>query len=96
MRASYMLPSGTYNLILTPEDLAKLRDTGTVSLRISRTPCVTARDVWDSEKKDIIRKDKKDIFNDLRFRLNDPVDDMGPGLYNVQYLNIVLEEPEDE
>ena len=92
MKASYLLPSGTYNLILTAEDIAKLLDAGRVTIQMSRTPCVTARAVWDSEKKDIVRKDNKVIFNDLRFRLNDPVDDMGPGTYNVQYLNIILGE----
>ena len=95
MRASYMMPSGTYNLFLSKEDLARLLEKGCVSITVGRTPCVTGRAVYDPEKKDLVTLDKKEIYNDLRFMLSDHVADLEDGLYNVQFLNLHLEKEEE-
>ena len=86
MRASYMMPSGTYNLFLSREDLARLLEKGCISITVGRTPCVTGRGIYDPEKKDLVTLDKKEIYNDLRFLLTEPVADIEGGLYNVQFL----------
>ena len=90
MKTSYMLPSGTYNIKLSGEDLQKLLQTGILSLRLSRIPCVTGRGVYDHEKKDLVTLDKKEVFNDLRFHLDEPVADLEGGIWTVQFLNILL------
>ena len=96
MKASYMLPSGTYNLFLSKEDLMTLLEKGYVSVCVGRDiPCVTGRGVWDPDKKDLVTLDKKGIYNDLRFCLDEPVADLEPGFWNVQFLNIHLEKETD-
>lgn len=94
MKTSYRLPTGTYNLILNREDIIRLKDTGGLTIFVGKTPCATSRLVWDSEQKDLVTRDEKEIINDLCFRLHDPVDDIGPGVYNVQYINIILDKKE--
>lgn len=91
MKSSYGLPSGSYNLILTKEDLVKLLSEGILSIRLSRVPCVTSRAVWNPETKNMDVLDKKLVDNDLRFHLYVPVADIEDGFHNVQFLNIRLE-----
>lgn len=92
MKASYMLPSGTYNLMLSKDDLQKLLKTGLLSIRISRCPCVTGRAVWNPEKEDLETLDRKEIFNNLCFCLDETVADVEEGFHNVQFLNIHIEQ----
>lgn len=92
MKSSYMLPSGTYNLILSKEDLCELLNKGRISYHIGHDiPCVTGRAIYDSNKKEMLVLDKKEIYNDLRFRLEEPVADIKEGFNNVQFLNIHIE-----
>lgn len=96
MRASYLLPSGDYNLILSEEELQTLLDKGQLSIRVSRTPCVTGRGVWNPETKTLDRLDEKFVCNDLRFCLNETVRDIEEGFHNVQFLNIHVEKEEEK
>lgn len=96
MKTSYMLPSGTYSIKLSEEDLQKLLSTGILNLRLSRIPCVTGRGVYDSEKKAIATLDKKEVFNDLSFHLDEPVADLEGGFWPVQFMNIVLTREKEE
>lgn len=93
MKASYMLPSGTYNLILSPDDLQILLCTGrlTVGRVAYEIPCVTGRARWDKENNVMKYSEKQDVINDLRFMLHEPVDDIEPGPNNIQFLNIIID-----
>lgn len=92
MKASYMVPSGTYNLILSKEDLIKLLEKGCVSVTVGRdVPCNTGRGIYDFEKHKMITLDKKEVYNDLRFCLHEPLADIEGGFHNVQFLNIHLD-----
>ena len=95
MKASYMLPSGTYNLFLSKEDLIRLLEKGMVTIHTGHISCVTGRGVYDPEEHKIITHDKKEVYNDLRFMLTDSVADLKPGLCNVQFLNIHLEKEKE-
>lgn len=94
MKASYRLPSGDYNIILSPDELQTLIQTGKV--RAQRTaldmPCVTSRAHWDGKNQTMIRSEDQKISNRLCFNLRKPVEDCEPGIYNVQFLNIIVEE----
>lgn len=81
MKASYMLPSGTYNLVLSPDDLQILLYTGrlTVGRVAYDIPCVMKY------------SEKKDVINDLRFMLHESVDDVEPGPNIIQFLNIIID-----
>ena len=50
MRASYCLPSGNYNIVLSNEELRELLERGHVTARMSRTPCTTSRAIFNDEK----------------------------------------------
>ena len=88
MRTSYMLPSGTFNIFLSKTELQHLIDTGGLVTFSGRVTCTTGRSVWNSEKNDMETLDKKEIPNDLRFHLNEPVADIESGSHRVQFLNI--------
>ena len=90
MKTSYLLPSGDYNIFLSEEDLEKLLTTGNLSVRLSRTPCRTHRAVYDRERNTLVPHDEKEIYNALCFHLDEPVDDLEPGFWNIQFLNITL------
>lgn len=92
MKFSYLLPSGDYNIVLSRDDIKSLVETGCLKVMPMDTECHTHRLVWDSKKRDMEVRDRKEIRNDLRFKLKDPVDDIGPGVHVVQFLNIRLED----
>lgn len=96
MKTSYMFPTGTYNIILTREEVEELLGRGMVFMHCSRVPCRTGRAVWNKEEQTMVKIDEKDIFNDLRFMTECDVADMEAGLCNVQYVNIIFDEKHQE
>ena len=98
MKASYTLPSGTYSLILSKEDLRILIDTGRLCCckMAYDIPCTTSRTVYNPKTKTLDVLDKKEVFNDLRFFLDAPVADLSGGVRGVQFLNIYLEKENDK
>jgi hypothetical protein len=91
MKIGFGLPSGTYNLVLSKEDLVALLSTGCVSVHLNRVPCVTARAVYSGETETMELLDKKAVENDLRFHLAEPLADVVGGDHHVQFLNIHLD-----
>ena len=91
MKSGFVLPSNTYNLVLSQEDLTTLLSKGRVSAHLTRIPCVTSRSVYNGETETMEFLDNKVVENDLRFYLNDPVADIDGGDHSVQFLNILLD-----
>ena len=79
MRASYCLPSGNYNIVLSNEELRELLERGHVTARMSRTPCTTSRAIFNDEKGKMEIRDKKHIANCLLFHAKEPVADIEAG-----------------
>lgn len=92
MKASFMLPSATYNLVLSKDELKKLVDTGYILIQPSREPCTTGRAVWRHELGKMETLDRKSVYNNLRFNLDKPVADIEGGDLPVQFLNIIVED----
>lgn len=92
MKVSYMLPSGTYNIILNKEELNRLIGQGSVHMHTGRIPCKTGRACYVEEHNDMVTLDKKEIFNGLCFELTEPVNDIEEGVHNVQFVNIIVED----
>lgn len=91
MRASYCLPSGNYNIVLSNEELRELLERGHVTARMSRTPCTTSRAIFNDEKGKMEIRDKKHIANCLFFHAKEPVADIEAGDHYVQFLCINIE-----
>ena len=91
MKASYMLPSGTYNLLLSKDELQQLIDTGRLVTVTRHTKCTTGRAVWRPEENKMETLDKKEISNNLHFYLDEPVADIKGGDCHIQFLNIHVE-----
>lgn len=96
MKAYYALPSGTYNIALSRDELVELVKTGRVNVSAYHIPCETGRAIYNSEKKILETLDRKEVSNRLMFRLNDKVADTESGDYGVQFLAIRLEETNDD
>lgn len=96
MRASYCLPSGNYNIVLSNEELRELLERGHVTARMSRTPCTTSRAIFNDEKGKMEIRDKKHIANCLFFHAKEPVADIEAGDHDVQFLCINIEKQEDD
>lgn len=96
MRASYCLPSGNYNILLSNEELRELLERGYVTVRMSRTPCTTSRAIFNAEKADMEIHDKKKVDNCLLFHTKEPVADIEAGDHYVQFLCINIEKQEDD
>lgn len=92
MKASYMLPSGTYNIFLSKEELQRLAYTGRLVTFTGDIKCTTGRAVWRPEENKMETLDKKEISNNLRFYLDEPVADIEGGDCYVQFLNIHVED----
>lgn len=88
MRSCFNLPSGTYNLVLSKEDLDSLLEKGYVSCQISRTPCVAQRSLWNDDTKDLETIASKEVQNALNFYIDDELADCGHAKWGVQYLII--------
>ena len=81
MKCHFALPSCTYTISLSKEDLECLLKTGlTSSVRpIQSIPCTTSRAVYDRENNTFKALDRKQILNNLRFKLDEDVADIEGG-----------------
>jgi len=95
MKSSFNLPSCTYNIILSKEDLDLLNTAKYVGVAVSRVSCVSSRGIID-EKNHFQSLDTKQVPNNLRFDLTKQIADMKPDDWSVQFLNIILEEEHEE
>lgn len=93
MKTYFGLPSCTYTISLSKEELKQLLETGLVSSvrPIQSIPCSTSRTVWDSDNKRFKSLGRKQISNNLRFYLEEDVADIEGGDWHVQFLNIHVE-----
>lgn len=93
MKSCFALPSCTYTISLSKEELTQLLETGWVSSvrPIQSVPCNTSRAVWDNGTKSLTSLDRKQIPNNLRFTLAEDVADIEGGDWHVQFLNICIE-----
>ena len=95
MKISFNLPSCTYNIILSKEDLDLLNTAKYVGGRVSRIPCVSSRAIINGENS-FQSLDRKQVPNNLYFGLTEQVADMKPDDWAVQFLNITLEEEHEK
>lgn len=91
MKVYCSLPSGTYNITLSRDELVELVTTGCINAFAYRVPCEAGRVVYDGGKKTFATLDRKEVPNHLMFRLSNRTADMEVGDYGVQYLTIRLE-----
>ena len=91
MKASYCLPSGNYNILLSEEELKQLLQTGHITIQMGRVPCTTSRAVFNDDEEKMEIRDKKPIYNNLWFHTDEPVADIEAGDHNVQFLCINIE-----
>ena len=91
MKASFGLPSCTYNITLSRDELKRLLETGLITVHPYKVPCTTSRLVWNSDKNNFTTMDRKTINNNLRFLLDEPVADIEDLDWHVQFLTITLE-----
>ena len=91
MKNSYWLPSGTYNIILTKDELNELLENGRITMFTGRNECTVGRAYFDGDHMQTAYK--KDVFNSLCMELN--AEDVGKddcGVHYVQYLHIIVKE----
>ena len=91
MKVGFMFPSCSYNIVLTKDELKQLCEKGHLNFSVAKTKCSTGRWVY-SDAKGFNVKDQKGIFNDLRFGISEPVDDMEATDYSVQFLSIGVQD----
>lgn len=93
MKSYFALPSCTYTVSLSKEELKQLLETGFVSSvrPIQSISCHTSRAVWNDDKKKLESLDRKQIPNNLCFKLEEDVADIEGGDWHVQFLNIRIE-----
>lgn len=97
MNASFGLPSCTYCITLSKEDLERLLETGYITGLVHKDiPCTTSRLVWNGEKSDFDILDRKTISNRLGFTLEEDVADIEGGPWHVQFLSIRLDRFKEE
>ena len=92
MKTCFSLPSGTYNIQLSKKELEHLIKNGLLTMHVSQTDCKTGRCI--ATKTGVTKVlDQKDIYNDLRFNLKEPVNDIEAGDFPVQFVSFrVVEE----
>lgn len=91
MKAAFRLPSGNYNITISKEEFNQLLEKGNISARVSKMICTTGRGVINKNGDGLETLDKKEIHNDLRFFLSEPVADLNGGDWCVQFINISVE-----
>lgn len=96
MKTSFNLPSGDYNIVLSKDDLKELLEKGTITMRTSRTPCVTKRAIINNEKETLEFIGEKEIENCLLMNLNESVGDLEKGNWFIQFLNISVDKNKEE
>ena len=92
MKIHFGLPSCNYNIVLNKEDLEQLLSKGSLCIHVSRVGCTTSRACVNKEGNGLDILDKKEVYNDLRFYLDEPIADLEGGDWCVQYLDIILDE----
>lgn len=92
MKTSYRLPNGTYNMVISKEDLNELLNKGHLTIHTTRDKCAVGRSVWDEGNKRMISVGDKEVENILLFRTDEPIADMEAGVSFVQFINIVLDD----
>jgi len=90
MKIGFVLPSCSYNIVISKEELAGLLEKGHALIHVGRTSCNTARIIVD-ESGDFKYIDKKVVPNNLQIHLDEPVVDCEKGYWPVQFLNIHIE-----
>lgn len=98
MKSSFMLPSCNYNIGISKAELETLMSKGHLMTVISKTPCITGRAVMNENGTGLETIDKKPIYNDLRFCVEEDVADLPASDWGVQFLtiNVVPEEGQNE
>lgn len=97
MRCHYGLPSGTYTICISEEELQQLLgERKSLNCFVGRVPCFTSRLIWNSENKDMEVLDRKEIFHGLSMYIDEPVADIEPGYHHCQYLYITVEKKKEE
>ena len=92
MKASFVLPSCNYNIVISKEELDRLNKTGHISTLVHREmPCYTRRMVYDGENEKFKALDPKQISNNLRFIHDEDVADITDRDWHVQFLTINTE-----
>ena len=91
MKAGFMLPSCNYNITLSKEELNRFLEKGYITATVSKMICTTGRAVLNKGGDGLEILDKKEIYNDLRFFLSEPVADLDGGDWCVQFINISVE-----
>lgn len=90
MKASFNLPTSTYNIILTKEELDFLVKTEFISVPISRIPCSSSRLIKIGDDR-LISIGKSTVPHNLRFDLTETIADIPPDDWGIQYFSILLE-----
>ena len=91
MKTYFTLPSGTYNIQLSKEELERLIKNGLLTMRVNRTDCKTGRCIATKTGATKVL-DQKDICNDLRFNLKEPVADIEEGDYPIPFVTFRVTE----
>lgn len=92
MKMHFGLPSGNYNIVLNKDDLEQLLSKGILCISVGRTTCTTDRACINRNGDGLNFLDEKEVYNDLRFYLEEPVADLKSGDWSVQFLDIILDE----
>jgi len=93
MKASYVLPSGNYNILLEKDDLLTLLEKGHICVTpLKHVPCTSSRALFDPDKSEMNILDKHDVPNMLMFYLDEPVADIDAGEHYVQFLTLNIED----
>ena len=93
MKASYVLPSGNYNILLEKDDVIRLLETGHINVRTLRDiPCTSSRMAYDSEKNIMYPVEKRIVDNFLSFHIYDSLADIEPGEHHVQFLTLNIDD----
>ena len=91
MKVHFGLPSCSYSVVLDKNDLLRLISTGTIVIHTNREPCSTSRAIINESGDGFDFLDRKDVYNMLKFDLEEPVADLEVGTWPVQFLNITLD-----
>ena len=91
MKTSFMLPSASYNVVLSKEELEQIIEKGFLIINISHTNCSTGRARFNNETGKLETIDKKNIPNNLWFHLSEPVGGIMESEWGLQFINILVE-----
>ena len=92
MKIGWVFPSNNYNIVLSRDELKQLIEKGHISVLSSRVPCSTGRGIYNPATNEMETHDKKEMYNDLLFRTDEPVAEIEAGIYPVQFLCITVQD----